>query len=39
MIRDWAEQAGRMVLTDAARYPPERYELYVKNYLKLLTRA
>jgi len=39
MIRDWSEQAGRMVLTDLERYPPERYERYVKNYLKLLTRA
>ena len=25
MIRDWAEQAGRMILTDPGRYPPERY--------------
>src|SRR5580704_13680071 len=24
-IRDWAEQAGRMILTDPGRYPPERY--------------
>jgi AcrR family transcriptional regulator len=39
MIRDWSEQAGRMVLTDPNRYPPERYERYVKNYLKLLTHA
>jgi AcrR family transcriptional regulator len=38
-IRDWSEQAGRMVLTDPERYPPERYERYVKNYLKLLTRT
>ncbi|HEY2655532.1 MAG TPA: TetR/AcrR family transcriptional regulator [Solirubrobacteraceae bacterium] len=38
MIRDWAEQAGRMILTDPGRYPPERYERYVRNYLKLLTR-
>ena len=38
-IRDWAEQAGRMVLTDPERYPPERYERYVRNYLKQLTRA
>ena len=38
-IRDWSEQAGRMVLTDPERYPPERYERYVKDYLKQLTRA
>ncbi len=38
MIRDWAEQAGRMILTDPGRYPPERYERYVRNYLQLLTR-
>ncbi|HEV3390682.1 MAG TPA: TetR/AcrR family transcriptional regulator [Solirubrobacteraceae bacterium] len=37
-IRDWAEQAGRMILTDPGRYPPERYERYVRNYLQLLTR-
>jgi AcrR family transcriptional regulator len=38
-IRDWSEQAGRMVLTDPERYPPERYERYVRDYLKQLTRA
>jgi AcrR family transcriptional regulator len=35
-IRDWAEQAGRMVLTDPERYPPERYEQFVDQFLKLL---
>lgn len=39
MIRDWAEQAGRMVLTDPERFAPERYMRYVRNYLKLLTRT
>lgn len=35
-IRDWAEQAGRMVLTDSGRYPPERYEQFTDRFLKLL---
>jgi AcrR family transcriptional regulator len=35
-IRDWAEQAGRMVLTDPVRYPPERYQQFVDRFLKLL---
>lgn len=35
-IRDFCEQAGRMVLTDAARYPPERYERFAHDFLKLL---
>ena len=30
-IRDWSEQAGRMVLTDPERYPPERYERFVRT--------
>src|SRR5437588_1664811 len=30
-IRDWSEQAGRMVLTDPERYPPERYERFVHD--------
>ena len=28
-IRDLGEEAGRMVLTDPERYPPERYEQFV----------
>jgi AcrR family transcriptional regulator len=36
-IRDWAEQAGRTVLTDPERYPPERYEQFVDRFLKLLS--
>jgi AcrR family transcriptional regulator len=36
-IRDWSEQAGRMVLTDPERYPPERYEQFVLQVLQLLT--
>ena len=35
-FRDWSEQAARMVLTDPERYPPERYERFVKNFLELL---
>jgi AcrR family transcriptional regulator len=35
-IRDWSEQAGRMVLTDSGEFPRERYERYVKSFLKLL---
>ena len=38
-FRDWSEQAARMVLTDPQRYPPERYEQYVKNFLELLTHS
>ena len=37
-IRDWSEQAARMVLTDPERYPPERYEQFVRTFLALLTR-
>jgi AcrR family transcriptional regulator len=38
-IRDWSEQAGRMVLTDPERYPRDRYEQFVERFLKLLTPA
>jgi len=36
-IRDWSEQAGRMVLTDPERYPRDRYEQFVQQFLQLLT--
>ncbi|HEY6395910.1 MAG TPA: TetR/AcrR family transcriptional regulator [Solirubrobacteraceae bacterium] len=35
-VRDLSEEAGRMVLTDRARYSPERYEAFVRTVLKLL---
>lgn len=35
-IRDWSEQAGRMVLTDPRRYPRERYERFAHSFLDLL---
>jgi AcrR family transcriptional regulator len=35
-IRDLAEESGRMVLTDPERYPPERYERFVKMVMALL---
>ena len=35
-IRDFCEQAGRMVLTDPARYSPERYGRYAHDFLNLL---
>jgi len=38
-LRDWSEQAARMVLTDPERYPRERYERFVKNFLELLTHS
>jgi AcrR family transcriptional regulator len=38
-IRDFCEQAGRMVLTDPERYPPERYERYTHDFLALLASA
>jgi AcrR family transcriptional regulator len=38
-IRDWSEQAARMVLTDPDRYSRERYERFVKDFLALLTGA
>jgi AcrR family transcriptional regulator len=36
-IRDWSEQAGRMVLTDPERFPHDRYEQFVGQFLALLT--
>ena len=36
-VRDWSEQAGRMVLTDHERYPQNRYEQFVRQFLDLLT--
>jgi AcrR family transcriptional regulator len=35
-IRDWSEQAGRMVLTDPERYPPARYERFARDFLNVL---
>lgn len=35
-VRDLAEEAGRMVLTDQERYTPERYERFVTSVLALL---
>jgi len=35
-IRDWSEQAGRMVLTDPRHFPPDRYEQFVAQFLRLL---
>src|SRR5947209_10599433 len=35
-IRDLGEEAGRMVLTDPARYTPERYERFVTTVMGLL---
>jgi AcrR family transcriptional regulator len=35
-IRDLAEESGRMVLMDPDRYPPERYERFVKMVMALL---
>jgi hypothetical protein len=35
-IRDWSEQAGRMVLTDPDRYPPERYQRFARDFLDIL---
>jgi AcrR family transcriptional regulator len=34
-IRDLGEEAGRMVLTDPRRYPPERYEQFVQTVVRL----
>jgi AcrR family transcriptional regulator len=36
-IRDLGEEAGRMVLTDPERYPPDRYERFVQSVMKLLS--
>jgi AcrR family transcriptional regulator len=38
-IRDFCEQAGRMVLTDPDRYPPERYKRFAQDFLELLART
>jgi AcrR family transcriptional regulator len=35
-IRDLAEEAGRMLLTDPERYPAERYERFVDAVMRLL---
>jgi AcrR family transcriptional regulator len=35
-VRDLGEEAGRMVLTDPERYPPERYERFVEALMGLL---
>jgi AcrR family transcriptional regulator len=35
-IRDLAEQAGRMVLTDPEHYSPERYERFVETVMRLV---
>jgi AcrR family transcriptional regulator len=35
-IRDLGEEAGRMVLTDPERYPPERYERFVERVVGLV---
>jgi AcrR family transcriptional regulator len=35
-IRHLSEEAGRMVLTDPDRYPPERYERFVEAVMGLL---
>jgi AcrR family transcriptional regulator len=38
-IRVLAEDAGRTLLTDAKRYPPERYERFVREVLTLVMPA
>jgi AcrR family transcriptional regulator len=35
-IRDLGEEAGRAVLTDPARYTPDRYERFVQSVLELI---
>jgi AcrR family transcriptional regulator len=35
-IRDLGEEAGRMVLTDPERYPPERYERFAETVMALV---
>jgi AcrR family transcriptional regulator len=35
-IRDLGEEAGRTVLTDPDRYPPDRYERFVRSVLRLI---
>jgi AcrR family transcriptional regulator len=37
-IHDLAEQAGRMMLTDAERYSPERYERFARTMVELVLR-
>jgi AcrR family transcriptional regulator len=39
VIRDLGEEAGRMVLTDPERYPPERYVRFVETALGAVTRS
>jgi AcrR family transcriptional regulator len=36
VIRDLGEEAGRTVLTDPDRYPPDRYENFVRSIIKLI---
>ncbi len=36
-IRDLGEEAGRTVLTDPERYPPDRYEAFVRSVLTLIS--
>jgi AcrR family transcriptional regulator len=38
-IRDFCEQAGRMVLTDPEHYSPERYQRFARDFLDLLARS
>jgi AcrR family transcriptional regulator len=38
-IRDFCEEAGRMVLTDPDRYPAERYQRFAEDFLDLLART
>ena len=35
-IRDLAEEAGRLVLTDPERFTPDRYERFVQSVLNLI---
>jgi len=35
-IRDLGEEAGRTVLTDPGRFPPDRYERFVRSILQLI---
>jgi AcrR family transcriptional regulator len=35
-IRELGEEAGRMVLTDPGRYPPERYQRFVETLMVLV---
>jgi AcrR family transcriptional regulator len=35
-IRDLGEEAGRMVLTDPERYPPERYQRFAESVMALV---